>query len=165
MVDTHPAPIEYLLKPGYIVLYQEPAVVYIVLGSCVAVSLFDTRLNFGGLCHFQFPEPESDTPPTARFGSLAIPKLYRMMLEAGAQKDSIQAQVFGGADKPGCDVGAKNAELACSWLEKTGIRIVSQDVGGEKGRKIMFNVAINEAVVHKATRIRNSDWFPYREER
>lgn len=164
-MDNHPAEMEYFLKPGYIIVYQIPAVVYIVLGSCVAVSLWDKELKIGGLCHYQFPTPPKKTDPTARFGSVAIPKLYRMLLEEGARAEYIEAQIFGGADQPGSDMGNQNVEKAREVLDRMDLRVVSMDVGGEKGRKVVYHVHTNQALILKANRIRSSDWYPYRDER
>lgn len=165
MTDRLPAPIEYLLKPGHIIVYHVPAVVYLVLGSCVAVSLWDRNLCLGGVCHYQYPAPEKGTSPTARFGRVALPKLLALMVEAGAQLPAMEAQIFGGADRPGNETGARNLEVATNWLRQKGIRVVSADTGGEKGRKVVYQTQTNEAVVYKATSIRSSDWYPYLDER
>jgi chemotaxis protein CheD len=46
-------------------------------------------------------------------------------------------------------------------LTRNGIRVVSEDVRGAKGRKIVFHSNINEIAILKVDRIRRSDWYPY----
>lgn len=164
-MDRHPVPMEYFLKPGYIVVHQVPAVVYFVVGSAVAVTLWDRKLGIGGLCNFQYPSPPTGAKPTARFGAVALPKLLQMLVDAGVVKDKLVAMVFGGASRPENDMGARNLNAAGAWLKKAGIPYTEKSVGGSKGRKIMYNVANNEAVVMESPRIRQSDWYPYVEDR
>jgi chemotaxis protein CheD len=46
-----------------------------------------------------------------------------------------------------------------------GISIVSEDVGGALGRKIVFNTLTNDVAVLKTDGVRKSDWFPYHSDR
>ena len=46
-------------------------------------------------------------------------------------------------------------------LAKQGIPVVSEDVGGRKGRKIVFNTQTNEIAVLKVGHLRKADWYPY----
>jgi chemotaxis protein CheD len=48
---------------------------------------------------------------------------------------------------------------------REGIRVVSEDTGGEKGRKIVFNTGTNEVAVLKVDRLRKGDWYPYEGDR
>ncbi len=38
---------QYLLKPGYVFLSQEPTLIYTVLGSAVTVCLWDRKNRYG----------------------------------------------------------------------------------------------------------------------
>ena len=42
-------PYRYHLQPGYIFTSPEPALVTAVVGTCVAVCLYDRRLKYGGM--------------------------------------------------------------------------------------------------------------------
>jgi chemotaxis protein CheD len=39
--------------------------------------------------------------------------------------------------------------------------IVSKDVGGQKGRKVIINTDMNQTVVVKVDKLRVGDWYPY----
>ena len=44
------------VKLGELGVSKEPAVIKTVLGSCISVCVYDSRLKCGGLCHFNLPE-------------------------------------------------------------------------------------------------------------
>ena len=51
--------------------------------------------------------------------------------------------------------------IARKILAKHRIRIISEDVGGERGRKIVFQTNTNKIAVLKVDKLRKSDWYPY----
>lgn len=170
MKENAPPPIvgEYLLKPGFIYLPRHPTAISAVLGSSVSICLYDRKLGIGGMNHFLFPCALRPKRPTAKYGNVAITALIRMMLKNGATLKRMEAQVFGGAFQPKVmsrDIGVTNLETAGTMLKKQKIRIVSEDVGGELGRKIVFNTTNGEIAVLKVGRLRRSDWYPYDPER
>ena len=67
-----------------------------------------------------------------------------------------------GDDRPEEDIGPQNVQVARKILQQQGIPITSEDVGGGKGRKLIYNTGTNEAVVLKVDRLREEDWYPYR---
>lgn len=155
---------EYFLKPGYIFIYRGPAIVRTVLGSAVAVILSDREQKISGLNHFMFPRTANRQEATARYGNVAMLALINFLGDEGAHQDDLEAQIFGGA-RPRTttteDIGDQNVEIARQILSKKKIPVVSEDVGGFKGRKLIYNLATHEAVVLKVDRIRESDWYPY----
>ena len=159
-----PAPTQYFLKPGYILVPDTPTVISTVLGSCVAVCLFDGARKAGGMNHFQLPSTRKQEEATARFGNVSTWALITMMIEGGSQIRNLEAQLFGGAFHPkNCiqNVGQENIRVARQVLAKKRIPIVSEDVGGEKGRKVVYHTGSNEVVVIKVDKIRQEDWDPY----
>lgn len=158
----------YHLEPGGIFALGEPAMVSAVLGTCVAVCLHDRRLKIGGMNHFLYPKPKMFGPaPTVEYGNVAIPALIRMLQKQGSRIQDMEAQIFGGGEAPGLvssgGLGSKNVKMARKLLKKSGIRIVSEDVGGLKGRRLIFHTGTNEALVMKTHRIRRGDYYPYRQ--
>jgi chemotaxis protein CheD len=91
-----------------------------------------------------------------------------MVLDGGSKKKHLEAQIFGGAHNREIspkDIGRGNITIARKILAREGIRIVSEDVGGEKGRKIVFDTQANEIAVLKVDKLRKGDWYPYKEVR
>jgi chemotaxis protein CheD len=136
--SNSPVSVNYFLEPGYIYVSAKPIVISTVLGSCIAVCLYDGRRKVGGMNHFQFPGTRRKDRATARYGNVALPCLVRMILDGGSKKQNLEAQIFGGAHNPAIspkDIGHENITIARKILAREGIRVVSEDVGGRKGQK------------------------------
>jgi Chemotaxis protein; stimulates methylation of MCP proteins len=91
-----------------------------------------------------------------------------MMLEDGSKLKHLEAQIFGGAHNYKLcpqNIGLENSRIARRILVQKGVAIVSEDVGGMKGRKVVFSTSSNEIVVLRVERLRKSDWYPYEEDR
>jgi chemotaxis protein CheD len=130
------------LQAGEVFASAEPASVVTVLGSCVAVCLFDREVGVGGMNHYLLPL-ETSRERSARFGNIAIYELLDLVLARGARRASLQAKVFGGASVlralVGRSLGSDNAELALRLLKEADVPILEQDLGGQKGRKLVFH--------------------------
>lgn len=166
--DSSPAAVTYFLEPGYIFVATRPTVISGVLGSAVSVCLYDRKRKLGGMNQFQLPEVRDRRHATARYGNAATLALVRMMEENGCSVRSIEAQIMGGAfnrELSDEDIGRTNVAVARRVLGRKGIRIVSEDVGGTKGRKVVFNTGSNEIAVMKVDRLRAGDWYPYVDDR
>lgn len=154
----------YFLQPGFIYLPLVPTVISAVLGSCVAVCLFDPKHKTGGMNHFRLPESPGGMKRTSLYGDIATRTLIKMMLAEGSKIKDLEAQIIGGAMNQEImneDVGAENIRVARGILKKAGIRIASEDIGGEKGRKVVFDTSTNTTAVIKVEKLRAGDWYPY----
>ena len=157
---------EYLLNPGYIYIPGKPTLISMVVGSCVAVCLWDKARAIGGVNHFMFPVTRDPKEATAIYGNVATQTLIRLFLGDGSKRKHLEAQLYGGASPPDGDlesarIGRENADTARRMLRENKIPVVSEDTGGSKGRKIVFNTSNNEIVVLKVDRLRRGDWYPY----
>ncbi len=131
------------LHPGGLYASPEAAHLSIIVGSCVAVCIFNPRLSMGGATHYLLPTLEVQGNPSPRYGDVAITQLLQGLEQAGSKKKDLEAQVYGGACvlhafRGGSSelIGHKNVHLALEVLSREKIRIVRQETGGEKGRKI-----------------------------
>jgi chemotaxis protein CheD len=156
----------YHLTPGNLFSSNDQAMVSAVLGTCVAVCLHDRRLKIGGMNHFQYPKTGFFGVGSNDYGDVAIPALIQKLRRLGSRVEDLEAQIFGGGDLPGQrggNTGQKNVKIARKILKKNGISIVSEDVGGLKGRRLIFHTGTNEALIMKTHRIRRGDYYPYRQ--
>ncbi len=138
------APELVYLHPGELLATSRAAEIKTILGSCISVCLWDGERGIGGMNHYLLPHGASSSPNPGRFGSSAIPRLIAAMLEQGARASRLQAKVFGGAsmiagvEPRAGHVGVQNARLATELLGRAGIPVISSDVGGAHGRKVVF---------------------------
>ena len=160
--------LDYFLKPGFIYVPTKPAVISTVLGSSVAVCIYDKKNKFGGMANFQLPYIDDHAKTTARYGNVATLTLIRMLLHEGVKRKHLEAQLFGGAyinNISPRNIGRENIEVARKILAHKRIRLVSEDIGGAKGRKVVFNTHTCDIAVLRVDNLRKGDWFPYEEKR
>jgi chemotaxis protein CheD len=117
----------------------------------VAVCLYDPVARVGGVNHFLLPH-HVERERSARFGSVAVPQLVDAVVRAGATRSSLVAKVFGGASviagAPNARrLGDENAALALRLLEEARIPVLDHDVGGPRGRKLVFVTDVGTAWV------------------
>jgi chemotaxis protein CheD len=132
------------LHPGQLVATREPTVVTTILGSCVAVCLWDEVGGAGGVNHYLLPEGAGTDASALRFGNVAIEALIDRLLRLGAQRGRLRAKVFGGAcisavfARQTPNLGATNVTCALDGLAREGLRVDAFDTGGARGRKLLF---------------------------
>jgi len=142
-------------------------VISAVLGSCVAVTLWDKKGTYGGMAHFLYPSIQEKEKSTAQYGNVAVLHLVKMLLDEGTNKKNMKAQIFGGAALPSLDcsrIARENIRVARNTLMNCGIKVISEDVGGNVGRKLVYNTLTNEAIIYRANKLRKGDWYPYVDE-
>lgn len=115
------------------------------LGSCVGVAIFDKTTKIIGLAHVMLPSSKQTNNNTniAKFADTAIDKLIDDMIRLGANRKFMTAKLAGGAQMFAMNqtsdimrIGLRNAVACKARLNELGIRIVSEDTGGNFGRTI-----------------------------
>lgn len=111
-----------------------------ILGSCVAVALYDPARQVGGLNHFLLPGDTESKPNNLCYGIHSMELLINAMLKLGANRNNLKAKMFGGARMMDgfSDIGLKNAIFATEFLQAEGIPCVGQSIGGTQARKLRF---------------------------
>jgi chemotaxis protein CheD len=117
------------------------------LGSCLAIALWDPKRKIGGLAHVMLPSgddrDDSERKP-GKFADTAIRTMLRRIVEMGGDYTTVEAKIAGGSDMFQFDsfedgVGKRNVEAAREELDKLGVPLVAEDVGGERGRTVEFD--------------------------
>jgi chemotaxis protein CheD len=139
-----PSPERHYLYPGTLFVHPRPHLITTVLGSCVAVCLWNQTSQLGGINHYLLPLWNGEGLPTPKYGNIAIAKLYEKVRVHSRPGDKLIAKVFGGAsmwEKTDglLAVGQRNIDFAMESLETLGISVVAKDLGGHQGRKVIFN--------------------------
>ncbi|NNU16310.1 chemotaxis protein CheD [Parvularcula sp. ZS-1/3] len=137
-----PGPPPTLIGIGGIAWSGDPSVCYsTLLGSCIAVCLWDPMACKGGITHFLLAEAPSDKADDTRYGTVALPLLAMNLAAVGCDRQRFRAIVAGGSDllsnmKP---IGTENSEYALEWLRQERIQIVQKDFGGSNARRVRFH--------------------------
>jgi chemotaxis protein CheD len=143
----------HYVTPGNLFAASEPSRVTTVVGSCVAICLWDPSTGVGGINHYLLPRCPDPSQSSGRFGDTAFQILVDRLVELGAARRSLQARLVGGAclisafrDRDS-HLGRQNVDLGLMLLRDAGIRLVQQETGGGQGRKIVFCTADGNAVI------------------
>lgn len=129
-----------VVQGDYAVSDDPNVILSTVLGSCVAVCMYDAQAAVGGMNHFLLAGGGATESSDLKYGVNAMELLINRVLRAGGERSRLQAKLFGGARMTdhARDIGQNNAEFALSFLEREGIACVSHSLGGDKARRVQF---------------------------
>jgi len=148
------------LKPGEIHVAFEPTFITTLLGSCVSVCLYSTEDMVGAMSHSVLPGSLhfGNVPDDVRYVENAVDRMLNELKGMGVRTEGVRAKVFGGAEmfrtsdrevRLARIVGDGNTRAAKECLRSRGINIVSECVGGNAGRKLVFNTVTGVVFVRK----------------
>ncbi|MBF0284932.1 MAG: chemotaxis protein CheD [Magnetococcales bacterium] len=153
------------LNPGEMHLSPTPSVVTTVLGSCVSVTLFHPKSRIGAICHGMLPHCQCVAPECLhggcrecfRFVDCAILAMLDQWRDLGIRPAALETKLFGGADmfrvgEGTVTVGRQNVAMAREILLKTGLKLLSSDTGGDRGRKLLFFTHTGEVFLKRLSR-------------
>lgn len=159
------------LKAGEMHYSRQPSLVVTVLGSCLSVTMYDPKTGTGGICHGLLPECEDKNRCTPgcmqafKYVDCSVRRMIRIFDKAGASRSEVEVKYFGGADmfarkieKPGLvSVGRQNIVTAEAILKREGFTISRQDVGGLRGRKLLFYTHTGDVLLKRLTTVNDPD--------
>lgn len=137
---------------------EAPELLETLLGSCVAVILWDPARRRGAMAHALLPQcPAQYDGPIAKYVDTAILDMIRELSSRGSQTDDLVAKLAGGAKMFGrtnsLNIGKRNIDAAERLLREHGIPLVATHTGGTEGRKIIFSPADGAVEVWNGPRL------------
>ncbi len=137
--------VQEIYAGGYGITQESQNVFGAVLGSCIAVCLRDRLTGIAGMNHFMLPgKPRGENRAhgkDGRYGLYSMEILIDAMLKIGANKNMLEAKVFGGGqvyEMAQSNVAKTNMNFIKAYLRENKIPVLAGDVGGRHGRKIYF---------------------------
>lgn len=114
-----------------------------VLGSCIAVCLYDKVRKISAMNHYLVPLWNGNGLQTPKYGNISIPRMIENLQNIGCNIRNMEAKLFGGANINNTQienmmVGKKNIIIARELLKEYKIPVVAEDVGGNRGRRILM---------------------------
>lgn len=152
---------KYLIQPGFIIIYKEPAMIYGVVGSGIFLGIWDEKKEYSGCCSYLYPKSPATDKGSAKYANVAIRYLIKKMRENGSNLNDLKALFLGGASLTLDKTGEENAHIAKEILNKYKIEIVSNDIGGKMGRKFVYDTRSSQIITLKTKHLRKIDWYPY----
>ncbi len=149
------------------------------LGACVGLCLYDPAVRLGAMAHIVLPQTPFPLPlfrgqPLAfrpgKCADTAVAYLLAQIVERGARVRHLRAAMAGGAQifshslypKPGAgpsahasaslsrlEIGPRNAEAVREALERAGIPLVAEDMGGTFGRTVALCIRTGDMWVRR----------------
>ena len=124
---------------------QEDQLCVFGLGSCVAVFLYAPGASAVAAAHVVLPKSpgtgDAGTVEPGRYADQAVPLLVAEMAKAGVLRSTVRAAIAGGAAVLGFTsaIGEQNIQAVRRELELQHIQVEQEDVGGTRGRSVLFN--------------------------
>lgn len=147
-----------ILKAGEILQVDGGNRIISVVGPGVVVCIWDSSHLVGTMAHFTMPAIYETSKATAMYGNVAVVQAILMAKEV-AGNCLLETQVFGGAEfVSGDHRGQGNCDMAIKILTVHQLHIASKDIGGCKGRKVVFDTESGHVAVVKVHQLRDEDW-------
>ncbi|WP_156626813.1 chemotaxis protein CheD [Clostridium tertium] len=117
------------------------------LGSCVGIAIYDNEKKVAGLVHIMLPDSTQfkNIVNPFKYADLGVNEIVKKMMYLGCRKENMTAKIAGGASmfnfpdkKIISDVGKRNSKAVINAIKELAIPIVGEDVGGNKGRTMVF---------------------------
>ena len=116
------------------------------LGSCVVVTLYDSKQKVGGLAHITLPDSNSlnGSHPAYKCADTAITTLIKELRSMRASPRNMVAKLVGGAkmflssDDFGPGIGGQNLISIKRILKRRRIPVIAENTGGNYGRNVEF---------------------------
>ena len=130
------------------------------LGSCVAISFYNQKRKIGALCHAMLPDSHESTiqgSPMHFIDKIIAQVLANFELKQ-VKPNEIEAKIIGGSNmfpflheevKIAPAMGERNVAMAKALLKEHGVVVIGQDVGGNYGRSVRFNLDTGIVTVEK----------------
>jgi chemotaxis protein CheD len=141
------------------VAYANDLLYCLGLGSCVGVAVYDPVARVGGLLHVLLPAMHEFSQAGSirtKFADTGIADLVNAVIKSGAARSRLKAKMAGGAamfsikgapQNDALAIGRRNVQSCRDTLKRLGIELIAQDIGGTKGRTVIFNVETGELTI------------------
>jgi len=146
----------YYLKPGEMYLSQKPAIITTIIGSCLCVTMH-MQSKLSSICHAVLPNSREAQmiKGTFQYVDTSIEWMLDQFNNNGIKPGEIEIKMFGGAEiysggyhpNNSTSVGWNNIDAALDVFEKNIIKLKTWSIGGNKGRRLVFNTLTGEVAV------------------
>lgn len=141
--------IDIFLQPGEFYFGDRETRIRTMLGSCVTITLWQPKLQIGGMCHYLLAEnrrSERGKALDGRYADGAMMMFMRELEKSQTQPQDYEAKMFGGGDQfPGrrsaidLRVSDNNVQAGKALLKSHGFNLKAEHSGGTGHRNVIFD--------------------------
>lgn len=150
------------IMPGEFCVTSGTKLIVTVLGSCVTACIRDRSNGISGMNHFMLAnlnESRRSNSYVFNYGVTAMETLIQRLLQIGAQRQNLEAKVFGGGSIlnqfNASNVGTSSARFVHDYLIAEQIPVVAKDVLDIYPRKVYFFPDSGKVMVKKLKTLNN----------
>jgi chemotaxis protein CheD len=135
---------------------SEEVLITFSLGSCIGVSLYDPVMRQGGLVHCLLPTvtmaSKNEQLNSSAFVDLGVQNLMQNLLDSGSKKKDLICKIAGCSamfdfKNDHFKIGEKNHSVAKLILEKNGIKISGEYIGGKDSKTMWLEIKTGKTIV------------------
>ena len=126
-----------------------------ILGSCVAVTIWNAKSKTAGMCHYLLTQEADNTKSSQvmqkyRYGDQALDYLLKKMALLHPL-DEYDLALYGGSNMypslTSPSIGEVNVKFAENWAKKNALTIGKQDTLGQHGRSVILDLTTGSITV------------------
>ena len=158
----------YLIYPGEHFASNENCYIGTIVGSCLAVSVFDYSRRVGGLINFVVPGTVGTEgvvhDEISRIGILNMEYLMADMIKLGCDRHFMKVKIFGAGYTDNSNLGKislpeHNIRFVKEYFELEKISVEKSDLGGNFRRKLYFSPV--DGVVYRQILKNNEEYSEF----
>lgn len=151
---------DVIIKSGELVICPSAHKLIAIAGSNCVVTFWEPEKKIAALVNYSKPKAKAGQKHTATYGNIALISVIKHLEAMEIDLTSVEAHLIGGGKKYfHVTTAEENIAVAKSILGSKGIDIISEDIGGNKGRKVLFDTRTGQVALLKVQRLRHSDWI------
>lgn len=151
MTDLDSA-IDIFLQPGDYWFGGADTRIRTLLGSCVAITLWNPKQKLGSMCHIMLPHRSPAKKRDAldgRYADEAVALMLKDIRNAGCHPHDFEAKLFGGGSMLASSaidgvLPGRNIEAAKQLIQHTGWTLMAEHTGGRGSRQVRFDIATGD---------------------
>ena len=130
---------------------------FTVVGSCIAIMLYDKVKQIGGMIHIMLGHSKGRTDNICKYVDSGVPFLLQTLVKNGAVRNRIQgAKIAGGAilltKSDEHNIAKGNLTATHKVLLSHGIQVIRSDCGGDFSRRITFDITTGKVRIESHNR-------------
>lgn len=149
------------LEAGEGILTKKSRKITTILGSCLSITMFHRESGYAGMSHSLYPTCGKEhygklvSDESFKYVDCSFKKLTDYFLKKEIDISDVEIKIFGGGEvlegnyENYESIGRQNINMIEQILTDNEINIKAADIGGKKGRKIIFDTSNGDVFLKK----------------